>query len=139
MSSSSLLTFEQWCPIRVVSSYYVLHIRLQYWKGFSDIYLPMCWVDLTDDLWQYHPKWKEPKWKFSTFCGLSTWDQLPTLSSHLEWLTHLIFTRIHPQSIWQHQVNNYEAASPGLMHPKNKFYIFQKTHSLDCTLRYVGI
>ena len=26
---------------------------------------------LTERLWQYHPKWKQPKWIFLTFCGLA--------------------------------------------------------------------
>ena len=35
---------------------------------------------LLNCLWQYHPKWKQPKWKFSTFFGLprsTTYPYLP--------------------------------------------------------------
>ena len=28
-------------------------------------------ISLTERLWQYHPKWKQPKWKYSTFCSLA--------------------------------------------------------------------
>ena len=34
---------------------------------------------LTERLWQYHPKWKQPKWKFSTFCGLPGTTSYPYL------------------------------------------------------------
>ena len=34
---------------------------------------------LTELLWQYHPKWKQPKWKFSTFCGLPRTTSYPYL------------------------------------------------------------
>ena len=34
---------------------------------------------LTKCLWQYHPKWKQPKWKFSTFCGLPGTTSYPYL------------------------------------------------------------
>ena len=34
---------------------------------------------LTECLWQYHPKWKQPKWKFSTFYGLPGTTSYPYL------------------------------------------------------------
>merc|ERR1712051_381973 len=34
---------------------------------------------LTEHLWQHHPKWKQPKWKFSTFYGLSGTTSYPYL------------------------------------------------------------
>ena len=34
---------------------------------------------LTERLWQYHQKWKQPKWKFSTFCGLPGTTSYPYL------------------------------------------------------------
>ena len=34
---------------------------------------------LAERLWQYLPKWKQPKWKFSTFCGLPGTTSYPYL------------------------------------------------------------
>jgi hypothetical protein len=34
---------------------------------------------LTERLWQYHPKWKQPKWKYSTFCTLAGTTSYPYL------------------------------------------------------------
>ena len=36
-------------------------------------------VFLTERLWQYHPKWKQPKWKYSTFCSLAGTTSYPYL------------------------------------------------------------
>ena len=36
-------------------------------------------VFLTERLWQYHPKWKQPKWKYSTFCSLAGITSYPYL------------------------------------------------------------
>ena len=49
---------------------------------------------LTERLWQYHPKWKQPKWKFSTFYGLPGTTSYPYLPLRM---IDPPDTRSHPQ------------------------------------------
>ena len=51
-------------------------------------------LTLTERLWQYHPKWKQPKWKFSTFCGLPGTTSYPYLQLRM---IDPPDTRSHPQ------------------------------------------
>ena len=48
-------------------------------EAFKMILLYLIKISLTERLWQYHPKWKQPKWKFSTFCGLPGTTSYPYL------------------------------------------------------------
>ena len=53
-----------------------------------------CWSPLTERLWQYLPKWKQPKWKFSIFCGLPGTTSYPYLPLRT---IDPLDTRSHPQ------------------------------------------
>ena len=82
-------------------------------------------ISLTEGLWQYHPKRKQYKWKFSTFCGLPETTSYPYLQ--LRMIGHPGNSR-HPQGgvqIYPH---------PNLQHNKeNKSTLPQIAIFISCS------